>query len=90
MYDEETKTFSFPYDQKRIDALKSLFEYEVTFHDEICEIRNEYNKSRKTYHWKDIHRLDYLDGLLYVATRRMAQISILLLRKSNVITKGDY
>lgn len=93
MYDKETKTFSFPYDQKRIDSMVYPLFAETEFHNDVRSIRNTYwNKckvkmSDKKYMvgHKQVRAMDYWDSLLDTARFKVARISITILNNSKQV-----
>ena len=94
MYDEETKTFSFPYDQKRIDAGCFIAESEAKFHNIIIDIRNIYyaaNASKLDSHYRKNYRayryVAYWDTILDSSKGKIAQIACLLLNQANLVAK---
>ena len=92
MYNEETKTFSFTYDQKRIDSLVYLLFTETEFHNKINTIRNAYwNKckvkmsGRYMVGRKELRMLDYWDSLLDTTKLNVARLSIKILNNSKQV-----
>ena len=96
MYNEETKTFSFPYDQKRLNALKYIVTSERRTHNDIVYTRNNYrNKHIKkintnsSYYFKEGNILDYWDKKLDKARRNAVVDAYILLCNSELIPKDD-
>ena len=92
MYDKETKTFSFPYDQKRIDSMVYLLFTETEFHNDIRSIRNTYwdkckvkISGRYMVERKKLRMVDYWDSLLDTARFKVARISITILNNSKQV-----
>ena len=94
MYDKETKTFSFPYDQKRIDAGKTIYDSDYAFHGMLIELRNrqavinKYNIKSDIPPLKRARMMDYWDELLGETFKKMAQTSCVLLHRANLVAKG--
>ena len=94
MYDNETKTFSFPYDQKRIDAGKTIYDSDYDFHGMLVELRNrqavinKYNIKSEITPLKRGRMIDYWDELLVETTKKMTQTSCVLLYRANLVAKG--
>ncbi|MCK5602925.1 hypothetical protein KAR91_13670 [Candidatus Pacearchaeota archaeon] len=93
-YDEETKTFSFPYDQKRIDAGKVIYDSDYVFHNMLIELRNtqavinKYNIKSEITPLKRSKMIDYWDKIIAETSKRMIQTSCVLLYRANLIAKG--
>lgn len=92
MYDSETRTFNFPYDQKRIDALKYIVTSERRTHNDIVTIRNEYRdkhikkiNTNSRYYFKEGNILDYWDKKLDKARRNAIVDSYIILCNSKQI-----
>ena len=92
MYNKETKTFSFPYEQKRIDSMTYLLFTETEFHNGINTIRNAYfdkckikMSNRYMVGRKQVRILDYWDSLLDTTRFNVARISIRILNNSKQI-----
>ncbi len=94
MYDKETKTFSFPYDQKRIDSLVYLIFTETEFHNDISTIRNAHLAKCKLkmsgkymMDRKQVRIQDYWDSILDTARYNVASISIKILNNSKQVSR---
>lgn len=92
MYDKETKTFSFPYDQNRIDSLVYPLFTETEFHNDINSIRNTYwnkCKVKRSGNYvaasRDLNMIDYWDSLLNAARFTVASTSITILSNSKQV-----
>lgn len=96
MYDKETKTFSFPYDQKRIDALKYMVKAEADTHNWIVSTRNTYKDKhiekidrKYRYYFRETNIIKYWDSIIDSARKTMATDSYIILCNSELSPKGD-
>ena len=92
MYDEETKSFSFPYDQKRIDSMVYLLFTETEFHNDIRNVRNTYWDKCKVKRsggymacGRQLRIVDYWDSLLDSTRFAVARTSITILNNSKQV-----